>query len=204
MASNPDSEEIVYSGIIDREEYEEGVRQHYMPSALGQQIRLGAGILFVIFALASVFTNPDLWPNGIGILFFVAMINTHLWLPQFITSQQWRKNSALGQTIRGRVNETMISFYDQEQEEKLPWEEVIYFKSTENSVLLYQNRTAFSILTRSLFHSEADWNRFVTLVSQHVLNKKQVRRDTRAVIRQAAIWIIIIVVIALIVYNLQS
>ena len=114
-----------------------------------------------------------------------------LWLQPLRQARRIQSSPLCQGTFRGVATDEILALHNEAAESAVRWDAYVQYKMSDDVVLLYQNNAAFSMVPRSFFASEEDWQRFRQHV-QATVPKEQPRAQP---VGRWVIYAVIVVII---------
>lgn len=82
----------------------------------------------------------------------------------------WKKQQAAFATISGLITDDAVTYNTALSDSTCRWAMFQKYKIAPDMILLYQNTNAFNMFPRHLFKNDGDWNAFIQLVQQKIVD----------------------------------
>ena len=131
-------------------------------------LALAAIVIAIYFTSQAYLTGSDPDPFnlvrlGLALLLLVVFLGYPYVLAYYQTARLWR-NPAMQKTISGRVHDQGITYTNTTPFRSVPWEKFARLRVDPSLVALLTSDGVLTVLPRSFFKSEHDWQKFRTLV----------------------------------------
>ena len=178
---------IVYQGQYTEKDFRNAIALHL------QAPRRLAVIIFValiVLVLLSIGATGDLMSDlGAAAPFLIlAILFLYPLLLPWWQASKMRDSPLLKSPIQGEITDKTLSWSGKGFDTELAWEDVTAHRMSADLILLYQESGMFTPLPEHLFADDADWQRLVTYVEQHIPVKSD--RKTKVLLGAVAVAVI--------------
>jgi hypothetical protein len=131
-----------------------------------------------LFSTIVTITSEEMEPLAIlGSLLPVAVVlaifGGIFWLVPYLQFRTVKKAPLFQGTMTGAVTDEALELRSEQAEGKTKWGAFVQYKMSDEIVLLYQNKAAATMVPRSLFAGDEDWQKFQQLIQATVPGKAQ-------------------------------
>jgi len=165
--------QIQFSGKVSKNEYIKCLLLHNLQL---KALKWFFGFFLIVFSVSIIYLSINgvvtfsyIFPGFLGMLVFLSF---PWWLPYLQLSSFDKEGNFYKNNVLGLINETGITLKGGAISSHVQWSAYTFFRSTSEILLLYQGKNAFSIFTRSMFSTQADWENFISLAKEKVSFKK--------------------------------
>ena len=102
------------------------------------------------------------------ILFVLILFASFFWMTYRSQPRKLLESPLLRGAISGVVTDEALELRSEQSEAKTKWGAFVQYKMSDHVVLLYQNKAAASIVPRSFFASDEDWQQFQQFIQATV------------------------------------
>ncbi|TLM98910.1 YcxB family protein [bacterium] len=106
-----------------------------------------------------------------GLIFPIVLLTFPLWLPEIQASSYNQPGNVFREGLRGTITDSEIAIQTAKGNSSTFWTAFTHYKSTENIIMLYQNKNCFNIFTQSMFANTEDWKAFLGEVTRRLPKK---------------------------------
>ena len=153
---------IPFQGNLSKNEYRQVMALHLKLPGWQRWFFTGAALLLFISAVFQFIRLPELATYLLPALVFSTVFLTFpLWLPEIQASSYNQPGNVFREGLRGTITNSEITIQTAKGNSSTIWTAFTHYKSTENIIMLYQNKNCFNIFTQSMFANAEDWNAFL-------------------------------------------
>lgn len=152
--------EITFQGKLTRRDFLRAQTVHIW-SRNRALIYLGA-ILLISFIAGSIVAPEISAFLLVPILLILIIFSAPWWLSLLLAAKGWEEG------ISGKVTDEGLRILSANHDTTIRWKAFISVKAREDFVLLYQFRNLYTLMLRTYFDDQEDWDQFVTLVREKV------------------------------------
>jgi hypothetical protein len=163
---------IPFEGKLSKKEYRQVMALHLKLPGWQRWFFTGAALLLIFSAVFQFIRFPELATSLLPVLVFPTVFLTFpLWLPEIQASSYNQPGNIFREGLLGTITDSEIAIQTAKGNSSTFWTAFTHYKSTENIIMLYQNKNCFNIFTQSMFASAEDWNTFCGEVARRLPKK---------------------------------
>jgi hypothetical protein len=164
--------EIPFAGQITQADYLQAQALHNKASKAPLVLGTIAGAMLITTGLAS-FSEPAIFGTALPVIAFLAILAVATWWAlRFQAINNWKKSKTFQNPFSGTITSNRIHFDAAYSESSQSWEVYIHYKQSPTMILLYQSPNLMNIFPKKFFKSDQDWEAFIKLVQENILEKK--------------------------------
>jgi hypothetical protein len=159
--------QIKYEGLITKEEFDKAIRIYYDQELRIWKFVCASIILLFIIAFLLQFFNILILssPSSMVEMFiFILLLTFPWWVPLVNKNKNQYSTNEYRYPISGEITEQNLIMNSKNIRSTVQWDGIKKYTKEDDILMLFFQKRAFSILTKSLFYSEEDWNQFINFL----------------------------------------
>jgi len=158
---------IHFKGLITKQDFTKALVIHFQQQQKWLTWVLTAFLVIILASLiVTIIQKPELKQSMLPAFAFSLIFFTFpWWIPYLQASAYNQQGNIYRNPIEGFVDDNGITIAGRNHKVETRWSAISHFRRSGNMILLYQGKSGFNILTKSLF-TEADWAEFIRVIEE--------------------------------------